>query len=58
MLLTRYDLAAVLLMRTLVSSLSAVVKLLAGVSRYRMGRFVALAVIGRLLWTSTYLGLG
>lgn len=58
MLLTRYDLAAVLLMRTLVSSLSAVVNLLAGVSRYRLGRFVALAVIGRLLWTSAYLGLG
>lgn len=57
-LMHRYDLAAVLLTRTLVSSLSAVVNLLAGVSRYRLGRFVALAFVGRLLWTSAYLGLG
>jgi len=54
----RYDLATVLLTRTLVSSLSAVVNLLAGVSRCPLGRFVALACIGRLLWTSAYLGLG
>jgi membrane protein DedA with SNARE-associated domain len=54
----RHDLATVLLTRTLVSSLSAAVNLLAGVSHYPLGRFTALAFIGRLLWTSAYLGLG
>jgi membrane protein DedA with SNARE-associated domain len=48
----------VLLTRTLVSYLSSVVSLLAGVSRYRLTEFVVLAVIGRLMWTSAYLGLG
>lgn len=56
--MNRYDLATVLLTRTLVSSLSAVVNLMAGVSRYPLGRFVALAVAGRLLWVAAYLGLG
>lgn len=57
-LMAHHDLPTVLLSRTLVSSLSSVVNLLAGVSRYRLGRFAALAVAGRLLWTSAYLGLG
>jgi membrane-associated protein len=48
----------VLLTRTLVSYLSSVVSLLAGVSHYRLTEFVVLAVIGRLMWTSAYLGLG
>jgi len=57
-LIGRYDVPTMLLSRTLVSSLSAAVNLLAGTSRYHLTRFVALTVVGRLLWTSAYLGLG
>jgi membrane protein DedA with SNARE-associated domain len=48
----------ILLTRTLVSHLSSVVSLLAGVGRYRIAEFAGFAVIGRVLWTSVYLGLG
>jgi membrane protein DedA with SNARE-associated domain len=48
----------VLLTRTLVSHLSSVVSLLAGVAGYRFVGFIALAVLGRVVWTSAYLGLG
>ena len=44
--------------RTFVSYLSSVASLLAGVSRYRLSKFVAVAVVGRLMWTAAYLGLG
>jgi membrane-associated protein len=57
-LIDRYDVPTILLTRTLVSSLSSVVNLLAGMSRRSPVRFVVLAVVGRLLWTSAYLGLG
>jgi membrane protein DedA with SNARE-associated domain len=57
-LFNRWGGFGVLLSRTLVSHLSSVVNLFAGASRYRLDRFLALAVIGRLLWTSAYLGLG
>ena len=49
---------SVLLSRTLVSHLSSIVNVFAGASRYRLDRFLVLAVLGRLLWTSAYLGLG
>jgi membrane protein DedA with SNARE-associated domain len=49
---------SVLLSRTLVSHLSSIVNLFAGASRYRLDRFLVLAVLGRMLWTSAYLGLG
>jgi membrane-associated protein len=49
---------SVLLSRTLVSSLSSIVNLFAGASRYRLNRFLVLAVLGRTVWTSAYLGLG
>ncbi|HLB16091.1 MAG TPA: hypothetical protein VJM14_14255, partial [Burkholderiales bacterium] len=42
----------------LVSHLSSIVSVFAGASRYRLDRFLMLAVLGRLLWTSAYLGLG
>src|SRR5581483_5058378 len=48
----------VLITRTLVSHLSSMVSLLAGISRYEIGFFAGFAVAGRLLWTGTYLGLG
>lgn len=48
----------VFLTRTLVSHLSSVVNLLAGASRYALGGFLAFTIVGRLVWTSAYLGLG
>jgi membrane-associated protein len=57
-LFERFGAVTVLLSRTLVSHLSSVVNLLAGISRYRLGAFLALAALGRILWTTAYLGLG
>jgi membrane protein DedA with SNARE-associated domain len=49
---------SVLITRTFVSYLGPAVNLLAGASGYRLTAFLALTVLGRLLWTSAYLGLG
>jgi membrane-associated protein len=57
-LFERFGAVTVLLSRTLVSHLSSVINLLAGISRYRLGAFLALAALGRILWTTAYLGLG
>jgi membrane protein DedA with SNARE-associated domain len=57
-LFDRFGGFTVLLTRTLVSHLSSVVSLLAGVSRYRLAGFLAFAAAGRVIWTSAYLGLG
>lgn len=57
-LFDRWGLLTVLLTRTLVSHLSSMVNLLAGVGRYRLLGFLVIAVVGRLLWTTGYLGLG
>ncbi len=54
----RWGALTVLLSRTLVSHLSSVVSLLAGAAHYRMTSFIAFAFMGRLIWTSAYLGLG
>jgi membrane protein DedA with SNARE-associated domain len=48
----------VLITRTFVSYLGPVVNLLAGAAGYRFTGFLALTVLGRLAWTSAYLGLG
>jgi len=48
----------VLVSRTLTSSLSSVVSIFAGVSRYRFASFLGFALLGRLIWTAAYLGLG
>jgi membrane protein DedA with SNARE-associated domain len=58
LLFERWGGLGVLLSRTLVSHLSAVLNLLAGASRYRLAAFLAFTVAGRILWTSAYLGLG
>jgi membrane-associated protein len=50
--------ASVLLSRSLISFLSSAVNLLAGASRYRLRAFLAFAIVGRLIWTLAYLGLG
>lgn len=57
-LFERWGGVTVLLTRTLVSHLSSVMSLLAGVSGYRFAGFIAFALAGRILWTSAYMGLG
>jgi membrane-associated protein len=57
-LFDRWGVLGVLLSRSLVSVLSSAVNLVAGAGRYRLGTFVAVGIIGRLLWSSAYLGLG
>ena len=44
--------------RTFVSYLSSVASLLAGVSHYRVSKFIAVSTAGRVVWTAAYLGLG
>lgn len=58
LLFDRWGVLTVLLSRTLVSHVSGMVNLAAGVSRYRLPEFLAFAIVGRLVWTSGYLGLG
>ncbi|MBI4182721.1 MAG: DedA family protein [Proteobacteria bacterium] len=58
MIFARWGLLTVLLSRTLVSGLSAVVNLLSGASGYRLRGFLAAALAGRLIWTAAYFGLG
>jgi len=48
----------VLITRTFVSYLGPAVNLLAGAAGYRLTVFLGLTLIGRLIWTSAYLGLG
>lgn len=57
-LFDRWGALGVLLSRSLVSVLSSAVNLVAGAGRYRLGAFLAFGIIGRLAWTSAYLGLG
>lgn len=57
-LLQRWGGITVIVSRTLTSSLSSVVSIFAGVSRYRFAHFLGFALVGRLIWTSAYLGLG
>src|SRR5690606_35794666 len=57
-LFDRWGGITVLLTRTLVSHLSSVMSLLAGVARYRFASFITFAIAGRVIWTSAYLGLG
>lgn len=48
----------IVISRTLVSSLSTIVSFVAGMNRYRPSVFMGLVVLGRILWTSSYVGLG
>ena len=57
-LLQRWGGILVLVTRTLVSSVSSVVGLIAGISHYRASAFFAFVLLGRILWTSAYMGLG
>jgi membrane-associated protein len=57
-LFARWGGATVLMTRTLVSHLSSLASLLAGLSRYGFGVFLAYAAVGRVVWTAAYFGLG
>jgi membrane protein DedA with SNARE-associated domain len=48
----------VFLTRTLVSHLSSIASLLAGISRYHFWTFLIYATLGRALWTAAYFWLG
>ena len=57
-LFERWGALTVVLSRSLLSFLSPAVNVLAGAGRYSLRRFLPLDVMGRLIWTSGYLGLG
>jgi membrane protein DedA with SNARE-associated domain len=57
-LFARWGGLTVLFTRTLVSHLSSLASLLAGLSRYRWSSFLLFSGLGRLVWASAYLGLG
>ena len=57
-LFDRWGLLTVFITRTFVSYLSSIASLLAGISHYRLPKFLATALIGRLVWTAGYFGLG
>ena len=57
-LFARWGGLTVVFSRTLVSHLSSFTSLLAGLSRYNMLSFLLFSAIGRLLWTSLYIGVG
>src|SRR3990172_6112907 len=54
----RWGALTVVLSRSLLSFLSPAVNVLAGAGRYSLHRFLPLDVVGRVIWTSAYLGLG
>jgi membrane protein DedA with SNARE-associated domain len=57
-LFDRWGLTAVFVTRTFMSYLSSIASLLAGMSHYRLSKFLAMTFVGRLVWTAGYLGLG
>jgi membrane-associated protein len=57
-LFDRWGLLTVFVTRTFISYLSSIASLLAGVSHYRLPKFLATAFVGRLVWTAGYFGLG
>jgi len=54
----KWGVLTVVLSRSLLSFKSSAVNLLAGASRYRLRLFLPFAIVGRVIWTSAYLGLG
>lgn len=57
-LFERWGGLTVFITRTFISYLSTVASLMAGLSRFRLSKFVMVAIAGRMLWTVAYLGLG
>jgi membrane protein DedA with SNARE-associated domain len=58
LLFRQWGVLCVLLSRSLISFLSSAVNLLAGAGRYRLRVFLLFAILGRVIWTLAYLGLG
>ncbi len=58
LLFDRWGALTVFITRTVMSYLSSVAGLLAGMSRYRLRKFLPIALAGRLIWTAGYFGLG
>ena len=54
----RWGALTVFITRTFLSYLSSVASLLAGMSHYHLPKFLLIALIGRVIWTAAYLGLG
>jgi membrane protein DedA with SNARE-associated domain len=57
-LFARWGGVTVFLTRTLVSHMSSVASVLAGLSRYAFLGFIVFAVAGRVVWTAAYFGAG
>jgi membrane protein DedA with SNARE-associated domain len=57
-LFDRWGSLTVFITRTFMSYLSSVASLLAGITRFRLPKFLAVALVGRLIWTAAYMGLG
>jgi membrane protein DedA with SNARE-associated domain len=57
-LFDRWGSLTILFTRTFISYLSSVASLLAGISRFRLSKFLAIALTGRLIWAAAYIGLG
>ena len=57
-LFDRWGLLTIFITRTFMSYLSSIASLLAGVSHYRLPKFLGTALVGRLVWTAGYFGLG
>jgi membrane-associated protein len=57
-LFDRWGLLTVFITRTFLSYLSSIASLLAGLSHYRLPKFLGVALAGRLVWTAGYFGLG
>ena len=58
LLFDRWGSLTVFITRTFMSYLSSVASLLAGITRFHLPKFLAVALVGRLIWTAAYMGLG
>jgi membrane protein DedA with SNARE-associated domain len=57
-LFDRWGSLTVFITRTFMSYLSSVASLLAGITRFCLPKFLVVALVGRLIWTAAYMGLG
>lgn len=57
-LFDRWGAATIFLTRTFISHLSSATSLLAGMGHYPLSKFLVLALVGRMIWTAAYLGIG
>jgi membrane protein DedA with SNARE-associated domain len=57
-LFARWGMLTVFITRTFMSYLSSIASLAAGLSHYRLPKFMATALVGRVVWTAGYFGLG